>query len=90
MRPSATVLVSPASALRGAPDEHLLGCIRLHPWLLELGTPACVELVPLFRHHGVDGAVLMMLDGTELAEVGVPRLTSLVLLRARDKLLSSL
>ena len=59
-------------------------------WLLELGTPACVELVPLFRHHGVDGAVLMMLDGTELAEVGVPRLTSLVLLRARDKLLSSL
>ena len=58
-------------------------------WLLQLGIPTCVELVPLFRHHGVDGAVLRLLDVDTLAEVSVSRLTALVLLRARDKLLSS-
>ena len=57
-------------------------------WLLQLDSPACVELVPLFHHQGVKGAILLDLEIYDLTELGVPQLTAKVLLHARDELFS--
>ena len=59
-------------------------------WLKQVDSPACVELVPLFRHQGVDGEVLLELDCGKLEQLGVPWVTARVLLKARDKLLPHL
>ena len=55
-------------------------------WLQQLDSPACVELVPLFRHHGINGSVLRKLSVKMLVELGVREVTALVLLDARDRI----
>ena len=55
-------------------------------WLQQLDSPACVELVPLSRHHGINGSVLRKLNVKMLVELGVREMTALVLLDARDRI----